>query len=70
MPAGLRHGLNRGINQEWHKMPTLAGSTNKVIVISNKTFTGNHNLTLYTVLWLSITLAGRPIVQFFKIDEF
>ncbi len=20
---GLRHGLNRGINREWHKMPTL-----------------------------------------------
>ncbi len=23
MPAGLCHGLNRGINREWHKMPTL-----------------------------------------------
>ena len=23
MPVGLRHGLNRGINREWHKMPTL-----------------------------------------------
>ncbi len=23
MPAGLRHGLNRGINREWHKMPSL-----------------------------------------------
>ncbi len=24
MAAGLRHGLNRGINREWHKMQTLA----------------------------------------------
>ena len=31
MPAGLRYGLNRGINQEWHKMPTLQSGLNSKV---------------------------------------
>ncbi len=57
MPAGLRHGLNRGINREWHKMPTLVLAWSKVNIYVSK-----ESMSSTVLCQMSLSILIKPVL--------